>query len=152
PGQDVGVVTLTASAPLARAIAARGYALGARYVDVAYSDSFVRRALVELAPEESLTWIPPWRIERLDYLARHRGALVQIAGDPEPNLLADVDPERVGRAARPNELYATLLEAINGRRLNWTIVAHPNEGWANQVFGEPDVGRLWEAVAAAVRL
>jgi len=151
-GQDVGVVALTASAPLARAVAARAYELGARYVDVAYSDNRVRRALVELAPEESLDWVPPWRVERIAYLAKNRGALVQIGGDPEPNLLADLDPERVGRAARPTDLNATLLEAINGRKLNWTIVAQPNEGWAEQVFGERDVGRLWDAVAAAVRL
>ena len=26
---------------------------------------------------------------------------------------------------------------------NWTIVAYPNEGWAETVFGEPDVERLW---------
>ena len=26
---------------------------------------------------------------------------------------------------------------------NWSIVAFPNEGWAQTVFGEPDVERLW---------
>ena len=36
--------------------------------------------------------------------------------------------------------------------MNWTIVAAPNAGWATQVFGEPDVERLWEAVARATRL
>jgi aminopeptidase len=35
---------------------------------------------------------------------------------------------------------------------NWSIVAYPNEGWARTVFGEPDVERLWDAVATAVRL
>jgi aminopeptidase len=35
---------------------------------------------------------------------------------------------------------------------NWCIVAFPNAGWANTVFGEPDVERLWAAVATAVRL
>jgi aminopeptidase len=36
--------------------------------------------------------------------------------------------------------------------INWTVVACPNEGWARTVFGEPDVDRLWHAVANAVRL
>jgi aminopeptidase len=36
--------------------------------------------------------------------------------------------------------------------VNWTIVAYPNEGWARTVFGEPDVERLWQAVASATRL
>ena len=37
-------------------------------------------------------------------------------------------------------------------RIAWTIVGYPNEGWAQMVFGEPDVERLWEAVAFATRL
>jgi aminopeptidase len=35
---------------------------------------------------------------------------------------------------------------------NWSIVAYPNAGWAQTVFGAPDVERLWDAVAHAVRL
>ena len=36
---------------------------------------------------------------------------------------------------------------------NWSIVAFPTAGWAQQVFGEPDVrAGLWAAVATAVRL
>jgi aminopeptidase len=38
------------------------------------------------------------------------------------------------------------------RAINWTGVAFPNAGWAEQVFGEPDVERLWEAVAYCTRL
>jgi aminopeptidase len=36
--------------------------------------------------------------------------------------------------------------------VNWTGIAFPNEGWAEKVFGEPDVERLWDAVAFCVRL
>jgi aminopeptidase len=152
PGQDVVILCLVEHAPLARAIAEAAYGAGARYVDVGYGDNHVRRALVELAPDESVDWTPPWRTERISYLGENRGALVQIAGDPEPNLLADLDQARVGRAARPKGLAEALLKEINGKRINWTILAYPNEGWAQQVFGEPDVDRLWDAVAAAVRL
>jgi aminopeptidase len=38
------------------------------------------------------------------------------------------------------------------RSVNWTGVAFPNEGWARQVFGEPDLERLWELVAFCTRL
>ncbi|MDQ3875866.1 MAG: aminopeptidase, partial [Actinomycetota bacterium] len=150
-GQDLLVLALVEHAPLARAIAKLAYERGARYVEVGYSDNHVRRALVELAPEESLAWTPPWRVDRLDYVGQNRGALIQIAGDPEPDLLADLDQGRVGRA-RQRDLTAALLRNINERRFNWTIVAYPSEGWARTVFGEPDVDRLWDAVASAVRL
>jgi aminopeptidase len=38
------------------------------------------------------------------------------------------------------------------RRINWTIVSYPNEGWATTIFGEPDVDRLWRDVEMAIRL
>ena len=43
---------------------------------------------------------------------------------------------------------AEAREATNSA-CNWSIVAYPNEGWAKTVFGEPDVERLWDAVASA---
>ena len=41
---------------------------------------------------------------------------------------------------------------LGGARAAGRIVAAPNPGWAEQVFGEPDVERLWEAVSVAMRL
>jgi len=35
---------------------------------------------------------------------------------------------------------------------NWTVAGVPNEGWAMQMFGEPDVDRLWKVVEHCVRL
>ena len=44
------------------------------------------------------------------------------------------------------------MRQLQERSVNWTGVAYPNEGWAEQMFGEPDVERLWEAVAFCTRL
>jgi aminopeptidase len=38
------------------------------------------------------------------------------------------------------------------RHINWTIISYPNEGWAQTIFGEPDVDQLWTDVERAVRL
>ena len=49
--------------------------------------------------------------------------------------------------------YATeARRLLFGGDVPWTIVAAPNAGWAQQVFGEPDVERLWAAVGVALRL
>ncbi len=151
PGQVVWVAALPEHAPLARAIARVAYENGAAYVDVDYSDQHVRRARIELAPDDSLGWSPPWALARVDHLAEEHGALIQIVGDPEPELLADLDGTRVGKT-RMRELAERYVKATNQRLINWAIVAFPNEGWATSVFGEPDVERLWDAVASATRL
>jgi aminopeptidase len=50
------------------------------------------------------------------------------------------------------ELAEESTRQINERLNNWTVVGVPNEGWANQVFGTPDIDRLWELVELCVRL
>jgi aminopeptidase len=44
------------------------------------------------------------------------------------------------------------MAAQNDRTIAWTIAANPTEGQARQMFGEPDLERLWDAVARSVRL
>jgi aminopeptidase len=151
PGQVLDVTALVEHAPMARALARAGYRNGARVVDVHYVDQRVRHSMIEHGSDEVLTWSSPWSLRRLDDRVEQQGAHIAIDGDPDPHLFDDLDGERVGRA-RPVELARRVLQAMNEARVNSTIVAYPNEGWAKRIFGEPDVERLWEALAFAVRL
>ena len=150
-GQLVGVSGEVEHAPLVRAVARAAYEAGARYVDATYADAHVRHAMIERAPEETLSWTPPWLLRKLDAYADERAARIMISGDPAPDLFADLDGRRVG-AAHQRELLREAVKLSRQRIFNWTIVAAPNTGWAQQIFGEPDVERLWDAVAHAVRL
>jgi aminopeptidase len=150
-GQIVAIGCGLEHAELARALARASYEAGARYVEVAYQDQHVRRAMIDLGPEETLTWSPPWLVSRMEQLGDEQAARIAITGDAEPDLLSDLDPRRVGKARMVDVSKAALRQMVR-RANNWTIVAWPNEGWARKVFGDPDVERLWEAVAHAVRL
>lgn len=150
PGQIVLVNGLLEHAPLIRAVAKRAYAAGARYVDASYGDQHISKAFITSAADDDLSVTWPWDLRR--YEALHEGAaLIAITGDPEPELLADVDSARVGRA-RPLEGAKLYVEAVTEGLTNWTMAACPTEGQARQMFGVPDVDRLWAAVAQAVRL
>jgi aminopeptidase len=151
PGQDLQITGLLEHHPFVRAIANAAYAAGARYVDVNYQDQHVTRARIQHAPEDSLDWAAPHLIKRIEDLGAKKGAHVSITGNPEPDLFRDLDGRRVGltRATKLSEAY---LRQVTDGTINWTVVAYPNEGWAKSVFGQPDVERLWDAVASAVRL
>jgi aminopeptidase len=149
PGQTLLVSAFLDHAPLARAIVEAGYRAGARFVDVNYVDMHVRRLLIEHASEEDLTHTHPWQLARAK--TYEGNALIMIAGDPEPDLLADVDQRRLGMT-RALEAVEVQLDAQNRRVVNWSIAAYPTAGQAEQMFGEPDVERLWQAVEQAVRL
>ena len=150
PGQTLFVNGQVEHAEFARALARAGYQAGARYVDVRYGDQHVRKAMIEHADDDVLVDTPEWLLVQAKAIG-DGAALVMIAGDPEPELLADLDQARVGRTM-PRALIEALHKAQSERTVSWTIAAFPNEGWARQVFGEPDIERLWDAIAESVRL
>ena len=151
PGQFLRVAADPEHLPLVRAIGRVAYERGATFVEVYYRDAHLKRARVEYAPEDTLEWTPPWTIALIDHMIETRGATIAITGDAEPELLADLDQRRAQRA-KPRLAVEKLLDAENRRLVQWTIVGYPNEGWAETVFGEPDVERLWDAVITATRL
>jgi aminopeptidase len=152
PGQDVGIYAHVEQAPFARALTEAVYEAGARYVTALYADQYIKRQLIIHGDDETLEWSTPWDLERLEHFARVRGAMISIAGDPNPDVFADLDGVRVGKA-RPKALSERSLRiTFEDKSINWTIAAYPSENWARKIFGEPDVNRLWEAVARAVRL
>jgi aminopeptidase len=149
PGQELFVDSLPAHAPLTRAITRQAYRAGAAYVNVVYLDDHIRHAMIEFGPDEALTYSPEWRKELVRSGAGN--AYIGTVGDPEPELMADLDGDRVGRALM-QEVTEIVTQQLRDNSVNWCLVAAPNEGWAKQVFGEPDVERLWEMVAFTMRL
>ncbi len=150
PGSGVLLGANTAHLEIARAVVESAYAAGAAWVEVDWSDGPIRHSQLSHASLETLTKPRPWAIERTKAWAAGRGVAIRLTGDPNPHLFDDVDPAKA--AAFPVEEAMALQGALLGQQLRWTVVAAPNPGWAEEVFGEPDVERLWDAVATAMRL
>jgi aminopeptidase len=150
-GQEVIVLCLVEHAEVARAVAREAYRAGADRVIVRYADRHIQRASIELGPPEVLGESPAFMVEWTKSWRTTLPAIIQLTGDPEPELLGDLDPVLVQRS-EPNDLRALYLPLVQQSLVNWVIVAAPTEGWATAVFGEPDVERLWRAIAASTRL
>jgi aminopeptidase len=149
-GQDVHIAALMAHAPLARAITEVAYEAGASFVHIDYRDPYEKLHRLRHAPLETLSFVPGWYDHQMAQIVERRASFIQIAGNPEPHLFEGIDADRLRRCifwTTPSQLRVSM-----SNESNWTIVACPNEGWAEQMLGEPDVARLWELVAAATRL
>jgi aminopeptidase len=151
PGQDVIVQAYVEHAPLVRAIARVAYGEGARRVDANYIDVYLRRERAAHAPDESVGWAWRWQLAKIDEESERRAAFVSVVGEPDPELFAGIDAERVARSVVP-EARQKYWHAFDRGDMPWTIIAMPTPAWAAQVYGEPDVARLWDAVRATVRL
>jgi aminopeptidase len=154
PGQLVDVWSALGKEELTRAVTAAAYRRGAKFVDVAYYDPYVKRARVEHVDEESLEYIPPWFGERALQLGEARAASISFSGPTAPGLFEDLDPSRLGRDIYPR--VKEWMKITNDRTVNWSVAPGPTDAWAKLVYPELEpaeaLDRLWDAVAHVCRL
>jgi aminopeptidase len=120
---------------LTRAIAASAYRRGAKFVDVAWFDPWVKRARIEHAREETLDYVPEWYGSRILALGDERAARIGLSGPTAPGLLEDLDPVRAGKDRLPAVKESG--QVVNERTTNWSIIPAPSTAWASLVF--PDL-------------
>jgi aminopeptidase len=153
-GQVVAIAAAVESAPLVRAVADAAYRRGATFVDAGYFDGLVKRHRIEHADPETLSYVPPWYGARWLGLGEARGARISIQPNPEPGILAGLDPDLCGRDALPS--VPEIFSIINDRSTNWTVVPYPTPRWASHVRPalDPDdaLARLEEDILHVCRL
>jgi aminopeptidase len=153
-GQVVAVSCEPGKEYLARAVAASAYRRGAKYVDVAWFDPWVKRARLDFAPAETLDYVPPWLGDRVLALGEHRAARIALSGPSAPGLFEGVDRRRIASDRLPAvpEVSTVTLQ----RTTNWTVVPCPTPGWAALVHPDapPDerLGLLEAQIAHVCRL
>jgi aminopeptidase len=146
----VAIVSGVDDLRIARAVVDKAYAAGARRVLVEYTDPHLRRSAIVHRAADALKSVYRWELAQVAEWRELGAASIILAGVPEPGLFDGLDPELV--AARQAELSRAWMEASAGGRMPWTAAVVPTASWAQQIFGEPDVDRLWDAVATAMRL
>ena len=154
PGQIVGVTTYPGKEDMTREVARASYERGARWVDVVAFDPWIKRQRLVHADESTLDYIPPWLIDRLEWLSDEHAARITLNGPASPDALTGVDPARAGRDILP--YLPSVGDVVNRRTTNWCVAPAPTVGWATLVY--PGLGpdeayeRLWDAVAHICRL
>ena len=153
-GQEVEILADLGTEELVRPIVGAAYRRGARFVDVWWWDVLVKRERLLHAPPETLDYVPPEPGSRLLRLGEEGGCRMWIIGNPHPDALVGIDPERAGRDLLPRLKEST--QVVLARTTNWCIASWPTPGWARQVFPELEPGeafaRLRRELAHVTRL
>jgi aminopeptidase len=138
----------------ARATAEAAYKRGAKFVDVAYFDPYVKRARIENAHPDTLGFVPPWYGERVLEHAAQNGARISMLSVTAPNLMDGLDKSLLGKDTLPR--VKETLTVIDERSTNWCYVPAPHPAWAALVY--PDLPaaeayeQLWRELGHVLRL
>jgi aminopeptidase len=154
PGQIVEIRSELENLDLTRAVAASAYRHRARFVDVWYLDSHVRRARLEHADAETLEFVPSWHGQRVLQIGEQRCARIALTPLATPGLFDNVDAARSARDRFP--MIPEYLKIVHDNTTNWTGVLCPSPAWAALVHPELDrreaLALLWKQVLHVCRL
>ena len=155
-GQELVMTASIDSLPLARRITEQAYRAGASLVTTLFSDDEATLARFHHAPDESFDRAAGWLYDGIGAAFKSGAARLAIAG-ANPALLANEDPDKVGRANRAvSQAYRPALELITRHEINWTIVAGATPAWAALMFAddapEAAMEKLWDAIFQTTRI
>ena len=138
----------------ARATAAAAYERGAKFVDVAYFDPYLKRVRVENADPDTLDFVPRWYGGRVLEHAAQNGARISMRGMTAPHVMDSLDKSLLGKDTLP--LVKETLEVFSERSTNWCYVPAPHPAWAALVHrdlpADEAYEQLWRELEHVLRL
>ena len=134
-GDSLAVYANTAHRPLVGALAEAAYAAGAASVDAVYEDATVAAARIRHGGDAAIGHRPTWQLERSRAHGREDTAVVQVLGEFESHVFADLPPELVAEDSKRAQVRQPwAAKARREGRLRGTICAWPTPEWAARVF------------------
>lgn len=156
PGQDLVISSNIEGLPLVRLIAEHAYKAGGGLVTPVLNDDDITLARFRYGQGDVFDRAPKWLFDAQGAAYGEGAARMAVRAD-NPVLMANEDPEQVGRANKAAALAAEkAVGPITNFDINWNLVAYPGVEWAKQVFPDlPEdkaVQKLAEAIFAACRV
>lgn len=156
PGQSISIRAETVHRDFVHRLVEQAYTMGARYVDVNWSDLTVDRIRLTASQPEHLEYAPDYPTQRGAEQLAQGWAMISITGREDPDVFEGVDAAAMQRAqtaamAKLKDWYTGVM----ADKIPWTVCAAPTPGWAAKLFPNlpPDkaIEKLWHAILNATR-
>ncbi|MFC3039897.1 aminopeptidase [Virgibacillus xinjiangensis] len=155
-GQALMINAPIEGADFTKIVARKAYEMGAKNVHINWVDDELTLLKYENAPDEVIEDFPEWKVQMHDTFAEDGTAVLNIRST-NPDLLKNIDPERVAKA---NKAAAEAMKNFRKYTMNdkipWSIISIPTGDWAQKIFPEKSredaIESLWDAIVKIVRV
>jgi len=155
-GQALMMNASIEGADFAKVVAKKAYEMGAKDVHINWADDELTLLKYTYAPDEVLKNFPEWRVMLQDSYAEDGAAVLSIRST-DPDLLKNIDPQRVAMAQKAaGEALKNFRSYTMNDRIAWSIISIPSAAWAQKIFPdqteEEAIENLWDAIVKIVRV
>ncbi len=153
--QDVIISASVDDAYFVKYVVEECYKAKARSVKVEWSSTEISKLVYKYESVESLSTIPNWRLEKMQYQVDTLPAMIHITS-ADPDGMNGVDQEKMTKVRRITGPISMKYREQMDNKYQWTIVGIPGEAWAKKIF--PNVSKnkamelLWDAILEVTRV
>lgn len=141
-------------ADFARLLAKKAYEAGANEVVIDWRDDQLTLLRFQHSPVEVMEDIPQYLYDKREYYSLKGAKMISVYAD-NPELLSEIDPEKIQRVSMASSLkFKPLMKYTMNDINSWCVVSVPTLDWAKQVFpnSESPVEKLWDIIFKVTRL
>lgn len=156
PGQYVTITAPVCAADFAVMVQEAAFELGAKDVEIQFSDDRAVKNRFINADISVVSDIPEWTVMHKTERAKTGGAIIHIIAE-DPEALVGVPGEKLAaRAKAAHKAFKEYNDLMDKGVVPWTIVAYPCDPWARKVFPGLPLAKardeLMKAILKTVRI
>ncbi len=154
-GQRLLIRAPIETAEFVRKLVDVAYKAGSPLVEIAWSDDSILMSRFNYAVSNSFDMASLIERNAMEDVIDAGGAIIKVyASDPE--LLKDVEPEKLDRLMRKNQAeYQAVSARMGASEASWLVISVPIDSWSAKVFPNESIenqkAKLWDAIFQATR-
>ncbi len=158
PGQLVNISTEIIHRDFTMQIVEACYRQGASYVAVDFSDPRTAAIRVNNSNDKNLEFVPDYLSAKYKELVDTNAANLKLIGSEDPDILADLDPNKVNTVRLHQRLALQYFydEGIGKSKTHWTVAAAATPKWGENIFsnlkGTEAEEALWKEIFSICRV
>ena len=153
-GDTVVIKCPVERADFARLLVKNAYAAKAHEVVVNWLDDELTLLNYENSPVEVMEDFPQWSYDKNEYYYKKGAKMISVYAE-NPELLKDIDPEKVKRVSlASSKKFKPLMKYTMNDICSWCVVSVPTLAWAEKVLPESanPVEDLWDLIFKVTRM
>ena len=148
-GQMVVVNSSVEIASFTELVVKECYKAKAKMVRVEWSDSEISKMAYQYQSVATLSDIPDWYLQKLQYGVDHLPAMIYLSSE-DPDAMSGVDQEKMTKVRMATGPVVMKYREQMDNKYQWVIAGVPGEKWAKKVFPNETksnaIKKLWDAI------
>lgn len=133
-GQGLEIICPVEKRTVAHVLTKTAYQLGAKIVNVRWTDQTVDKMTFTYADEKTLTEVPKWLVDSKNYLVENNFCYIAVSSE-DPSAFKKIPAQKIAVYSKArSKALKKFSDTVMANGIRWCVISVPTLAWAKQVF------------------